>query len=134
MALDIFRFAHMVLIYMCRSILVDLCRACSFFLLVSHFHKLPGTDRRTEKPRYWEACASKNINLNHEIYLDFWLKDFWGQTFFWTKLLLTQVLFGQNKFWTENFWKLKSFLDPKFVYQIFLNTIFFNLDFLTEIF
>ena len=26
--LDIFRFAHMVLIYMCRSILVDLCRAC----------------------------------------------------------------------------------------------------------
>ena len=27
-ALDIFRFAHMVLIYMCRSILVDLCRAC----------------------------------------------------------------------------------------------------------
>ena len=28
-ALDIFRFAHMVLIYLCRSILVDLCRACS---------------------------------------------------------------------------------------------------------
>ena len=28
MALDIFRFAHMVLIYMCRSILVHLCRAC----------------------------------------------------------------------------------------------------------
>ena len=27
-ALDIFQFAHMVLIYMCRSILVDLCRAC----------------------------------------------------------------------------------------------------------
>ena len=27
-ALDIFRFAHMVLIYLCRSILVDLCWAC----------------------------------------------------------------------------------------------------------
>ena len=35
-ALNIFRFAHMVLIYMCRSILVDLCRACFGLLLLRH--------------------------------------------------------------------------------------------------
>ena len=53
-ALDIFRFAHMVLIYMCRSILVDLCRAC---LALNYTLTLLNFDYRyLDKCTYIQPC------------------------------------------------------------------------------
>ena len=50
----------------CLAAFYDVAQPCIRWVLSTKpFYKLTGTDRQadrqTDKPRYWEACASKNM-------------------------------------------------------------------------